>query len=1084
MTNFVATEIVHPVLAEDKESKEAQHTRASQYYLLEEKFYNHNVSWMKRTPWGVLAVFEKGNPLPAILEIQKEFEKFIWDKFGKAGLKTAVHLAESDFLVDDYRGPGIEHVIALLKAAQPGQILLTQEAIDQIHAPVGYFLRDLGVHALRDLSEPGKIFSLRPKNSNLLEEPPVLSLQAYPQNLPPQATPFYGREDEITTISEVILRPTTRLITLVGPGGFGKTRLSLKVASQVVDRFQNGVFFIELAPLSSERLLVESLAHALKFVFTGTEDSQRQLMEYLSTKEMLILMDNFEHVLEGAELVRDILTAAPRIKVLATSREKLQLEWEQAIEVRGLPCPAEQETENLEKYSAVQLFIRNGRSVLPSFAPSNPEKKQIARICRTMEGMPLGIELSSAWVKKMSIQEIEDKINANRGLVASEMPFLPARHQSLRAVFEYSWALLNDAQKKALRAASVFKGGFTPEAASQVGGVPPSVWPQLEAKSLVRQRANGTYELHDLLKYFAKEKLFDDPPEKERIQDAHSAFLADLLRKKEKELYGPNEGKVMESLIGEMGNIREGWRRSVEKRMESQIEDFLDSLFTIYDTKGWYQEGMEVFQHAARVLREKIREVRKPPKSSMILLGKLLSRWAALLQRMGDVKEAKKIFEESLGLLKSVDAWKQMGFSLSGMAIVLEALGRDDEAKSYYRQSFDIYRKVKDRNGMAWALNNLGHIAIHGGDFENAKIFIQEAMKHYEAIGYLGGAANSYNLMGDVLHEMGEYEQARRYSQKGLSAFVGSNDRKGVAWSFTNLGKNIMDLGDFNGAKQMFQEGLNLHKEFGDKRAIGWSTNFLAELDWAVGDYAGGWEYAKKSLHYYRLVGDPKGQARALSTMGNLAVCEHRYEEARQNYEEANNIQIKEGAQSVNASWHFYHLAAVDYAEGKTEDARVKLEKALKNFRATNGYMGTVITLTLLSEVYCEMGQPEKSKVLLKEAIEKALKSKAIPHLVDLLVALAKYLKMTGDERNAFAYLAAAVNHPTCRRQTKDKVVRLVSQLESQLSSQEVDETVRWAKASSIEDAARVWLTQQEGLKVKPKAKSKKAATKRKRKKR
>ncbi len=1070
MTHFIAVEIVLPTLFEDLGNPDIEPVLATQYYLLEQKFQAHSVIHMKRTPRGILAVFEGTDPLPCLLEIQSEFLKFVWKNYGKGSLQIAVHTEKQGQWWDDFRGPEFDHVSALLAASRHGQILLTEEAASHLAPAPNYLFKDLGVHLLNDLLAPKTVFSLRPAGSAVSEELAPRSLRSYPQNLPPQATPFFGREEELVEITANLLNPATRLVTLAGPGGFGKTRLGLKVASQVVAHFPNGVYFVPLAQLSTDVHMVTNLAHAVGFHFTGTEDSQRQLFQFLAAKKMLILLDNFEHILEGAGVVKALLAAAPGVKVLVTSREKLRLEDEIVIEVKGLSYPEESYGEQAASFSAVRLFLRSAKAfAAPAFNPSPEDLAQVGRVCRFLEGMPLGIELASVWVKSLSVSEIADKISANRDFVAAEMPFLPARHQSLRAVFEYSWVLLSGVQKRALKTAAAFKGGVTLEAAGQVGAVPLSVWPQLVEKNLVSEKSKDFFELHDLVKYYAKEKLFEDPVEKERVLDAHCAYLAKVLRQKEKELQGPQQGKTLEYLVGQMGNIRDGWRRAVENGRESQIEDYLDCLFNIYQYKGWTQEGAEVFEQAGKSLGEKAGgRVRG---KTALLLGKIYSRWASLLQQMEKWEEAVRIFKESLRLLKPAKNLKQEGFCYNGLGVVLFDMGQGKKAGNYFNKALAAYRKVKDPSGIARLYNNLGNSGLRAGHFAMARNLIQKALSYYESAGDLKGSADSYMLLGIIQRELGIYPEARDLFQKALGSYVECDNRRGMAWSFTNLGVVAETSGDFNGAREMYQEGFSLHEELGDRKAMGWSKGLLGWVHWSIGDYTAAKQYVHSALDDFQFVGDIRGQAWVLSMLGNLGISEGDFKEARRCYNECQALLKKKEVISVDKAWHQYHLGDLLDAEGKPEEAYPYLKTSLAGFRAIGKNTGIITALIHLAEMECEKGMLGKARNRLKEAIERALATNSKPHLTEAMVVLAQWLMAQGVNSNAFAYLSLAVNHPTCRRQTKDKSARYLTHLQYRLPPGEAEKILRWTKTVQLEEVARGWLSQQGKS---PKARAKK----------
>jgi predicted ATPase len=1082
LTVFLFSEIDHPALFEERETSETENLLAAQYFLLEEIFHAHGATWLKRTPTGVFASYTEGKPVEAALAALNQFQKRQWGSWGQTPLKIALHAGNADQWDQDYVGPDILHNRKLLDAAWGGQILLTPALLEFAALPSEASTKDLGVHLLKDLARPQPVYLLQHPSLLTREFPPLKSLAAYPNNFTYQSTPFFGREEEARQIEEIILNDSGRLVTLAGPGGFGKTRLALQSAADLVDHFTNGAFLIPLAPLSSDQFIVEKIASVLQFAFNGMEDPKQQLFQFLKEKNLLLVMDNFEHILEGASLVGEILKAAPLVRVLVTTREKLKLPLEKVLEIRGLRYPAGAGGDgdaHWQAYSAVQLFLKSVRKQDENFKLNPGDGGAIVRICQILEGMPLGIELASTWIKTLPLSEISEKIQSNRETVALVMPHLPSRHQSLRAVFEYSWVLLSEDQRRVLRTASVFRGGFSLDAARQIAGASPASLKQLEDKFLVRHKPNERFELHELLKYYAKEKLFDSPQEKEKVQAAHCAYFAKLLRRKEKKLMGSSQRKTLQELLEEVDNIRECWTWAVDRGLEKHLLDLMDSLFAILCTKTWLVEGRELFSRAVEVLRKRASQRPKSP-GTWLLLGKLLARWASFEHQSGDLKKAKALYEESLKAIRRSKNRKALGFTLSGLGLEVEGLGGYRQSLDYYRKALAIYRAEKDKAGLAWALNNLGQLSRRMGDHRGALRLCREALRYYESVEDPQGLGWSHNLIGDILHELGDYEEARHHYQRGLSVYVESGDRRGVAWSFTNLGRVIEATGDFNGARQMFREGMALDKEFGDRRAMAWASLLMGQTCWALGDYEEAQRYYGEGARLYQETGDPRGLAWSMDLQGNLAVALRDFDAADQFYDKSQVLLKKEGPNALNHGWHCYHKGTVDFFRGRMGSARKRFEKGLVFFEKVNDPLGQVTSLTHLGETALEQDKVARAEKFFARALELALPIRLIPHVVDLLVALAKLLKSKNDERSALVFLVAALNHPTCRRQTKDKIVQFATKLEAQFSTDEVQDAVQQAKATRVEDLAQAWLDRPKaGAKPKRKAKAKKIKKKR-----
>ena len=1061
---FLFTEIDLPRIFKETGTTEADHVLSSQYFLIEKILYAHGVQWMQRVPTGVLGIFKEGEPAKAAIALQKEFQSHSWESFGKAGLRVAIHVGEAEPLGQNYFGPDFNHSRKLLEAAQGSQILLTVPAVHFVPLPPGARLQDMGTHFLKDLSEPQNIYALvHPDFTSEAAHPPV-SLQNYPQNLLPQGSPFFGREEEMGEIEKLLLHSATRLVTLLGPGGFGKTRLALQAAADLIEEFEDGIYMIALAPLLSDQLMVGSIASAIKFFFYGAEDPRTQLLNHLKEKHMLLVMDNFEHIIEGSEFVEQMLKAAPRLKIIITSRESLGLEGEKVLEVKGLRYPAEGQTEGMEASSAVQLFVKSAHRIQPDFSLKPENREPLLQICRLLEGMPLGLELSATWVPTLSLSQIAEKIESSRDFLATSMPHLPPRHRSLRAVFEYSWILLPEPQKKVLRGISVFRGSFTEQAARKVAGATESLLLYLSNKSLLRVRSNGRFEIHELLKYYAKEKLFDDPAEKERAFNAHCFYYAQWLGKKESDLYGSRQKKAMEDLTEEIGNIREGWKRACELVKEPELENYIGSLFFMFETKGWFLEARESFQKAVEGLSTEYADFSSAPKSAKTLLARLKAYWGFFENLLGRPQAAQKLFEESLRLYQSASTLKKAGFAYSGLGIVNETQGHYEKAKTCYTKGYQAYHRVRDHFGIVWSLNNLGHIENRLGRHSQATKLVQKSLAYSLADKDLRSQAYSHNLLGDILHDVGRFEEARAHYQKGLSAYVEIGDRKGIAWSFHSLGHEAVMFGDYAGARQMFREGMAISSDLGDSRAVAWSKGLLGQVSWATGDYLEALQFYGEALADYQKLGDIRGESLIMDLTGNVQLAQGDDLGAEKSYQRAYSLWAAEGPNVQGMAWHQHHLGTVAVFRENWKEAKDLFRKSLRGFDLRQEPVGQVVSHIRLGDVALRQESMDSARRHFQKAMRIALDCKLVPLMVDGLIGIAQLLRDEGDERQAIGFLLAALNHPTCRQESKDRIVAFSMELQSRFSTQEVEGAVQWAKASRMEEVAAAWLSSRKGV--------------------
>lgn len=629
-------------------------------------------------------------------------------------------------------------------------------------------------------------------------------------NLPPQPTSFVGREEELIKIDSRLKDPACRLLTLVGVGGIGKTRLALQAALQATEEkdraFSHGVYFVSLAPLGSVDLLVSAIAGSLNLSFHDRAAAKTQLLDYLRTKEMLLVLDNFEHLLEGAGLLVEILEYAPGVKLLITSRERLNLRWEWLLEVKGLAFPEDSQLAAMEDYSAIRLFLQSASRVLPDF--SGEERPFVIRICRFLGGMPLGIELAAAWTQVFSCQEIAQGIESNLDFLASSVRDIPERHRSLRAVFDHSWNLLSEEERWAFRRLSVFRGRFRKEAA---GGVADASFPILLAlarKSLLSRDLTGRYEVLEVVRQYAEEKLKEIPQERDRTHNLHCRYYAQFLSRREELLKGERLQEALEEIGQEIENVRAGWRWAVDHRNENEIDESLESLFTFYEVRSWFQEGEAMLGKAAEALGEVNAAPGERGEKTGIILGRILARRGWLCQRLAHFEEAEDLLQKSLSTFRRLGTRKEMAFPLNALGVVVRKAGRCAEARQCHRESLAIYREIGDRQGIARSLRRLGVIAGMLQEHTEAKRLYQESLAVYEEIGHRRGVAGCLVNLGSIAGTLGEHMEAKRLYRESLAISREIGDQWGTANSLNSLGFAMCALEEYQEAKECFCKAL------------------------------------------------------------------------------------------------------------------------------------------------------------------------------------------------------------------------------------------------------------------------------------
>jgi len=831
MPVFLLTDIENSTILWEKYGPEMDKALVRHDAILREQIGRYGGRVIKHTGDGIFAVFEAGDPLQCALAVQQQLAQEQWEAIGELRIRMALHAGDAQKRGDDYFGPAVNRTARVMATGWGGQILITDTVLQTCALPAGASLKDLGVHLLKDLSEPQRIYQLTHPALALQEFPALRSLSAHPHNLPPQPTPFLGRREELTEITGRLHDPTCRLLTLIGPGGIGKTRLSLQAAAEQIEAFPHGVYFVPLAPVNTPGLLVPTIADALKFTFYSREDQKVQLLNYLREKKLLLILDNFEHLIAGAELVADILTNAPQVKVLVTSRERLNLQGETLLELRGMEVPDEAAGE-IEGYSSVQLFLQGARRVLPSFSLSEEDKTCVARVCQLVEGMPLGILLAATWVRLLSCPEIVQEIEQSLDFLTTTLRDLPERHRSLRAVFDYSWNLLSEQERVALSRLSVFRGGFQRDAASQVAGVSLPILTSLVDKSLVLRVMTGRYDLHEVVHQYAEEKLRESPAEEARTHDRHWDYYAAFLQRREDDLRGRRQQEAQTEIRTEIENVRAGWRWAIMQGKIAGIDAALDSLFLFYDFQQWVPEGIEAFDRAVRAIKGQ-----PATEATDRTIGRLLARQGALSYLFGPHDQARTLLHQALSIADRLGLSEERAFCFNHLGNIALTSGDYAEAERLLSASLTIYQATDNRRGVAVALNNLGNIAHAQGDYARARHLFQESLSMSQEIGDQRRIAIGFNNLGSVAHLLGEYAEAKRLHQESLAIKRALGGQWGISASLANLGVVAYLLGEYEEARTLHQESLVLCREIGDRRGMARSLNNLADAACALGEY-------------------------------------------------------------------------------------------------------------------------------------------------------------------------------------------------------------------------------------------------------
>lgn len=870
---------------------------------------------LKCTGTGIYAAFEGGDPLECALEAQRWLTGQGWGAVRDLRVCIALHAGDAERVGAEYVGPAVERTLRVLEVGWGGQILLTPAALQRCALPAGARAVDLGVQPLRDLYKPQPLYLL--SHADLPGEwPPVRSLAAYTHNLPFQNTPFVVRP-ELEGLRQLLNDPQCRLITLVGPGGIGKTRLALQSAATCVESFAHGVYFVALTSVSNPNLVVTAIGAAMKFLFYGQEDPREQLLEYLRDKQRLLVLDTFEHLIVTTPLIAEILERAPGVRLLVTSRVRLGLPMERVLRVDGLEVPALHPVAEWSQYSALAFFVQSARRVTPDFAVSEADGPAIARICRVLGGNPLAIELAAVWTRHLSCEEIAVEIEQGLDFLESTARDVPERHRSLRAVFDYSWRLLSAAEQQALCALAVFSGGFEAIAAAQVAGVLPDVLAALSDKSWVRREASGRYVFQEALREYAEEKLQQTPARETEIRDRHCAYYAGYVHARETASKGPEMLALLNEIEITVENIYAAWQWAIEGAKVAELCLMLEGFYWYSYVRGLYQEAEASLGAAIQCVRD-LDSVADP--ETRLLLGRLLGRRGWLCLLLSRYKEAQALLEESLALLLPLDHLSETAFTLNALGYVVYSVGEVSKARAWFEESLRLYEESGDRWGMARVYTNLGSVLKSQGLYKESLRFAEQGLTLFKEVGDPLGVALASNNLAGLIYESGDYPAALRLYNDALAIQKKLNNPRGVAMALHSLGALTFAMQEYEMAQSYYERSLAMYREMGHRWGVASILAQLGELAFAQRAYEASETYFKESLALAEAVENQYGIASALAGLGDAYFIKQQYRIARQHYQHA--LRIASANQLVDATLStLFRVGRLVAQEGRAEEA-------------------------------------------------------------------------------------------------------------------------------------------------------------------
>lgn len=755
-----------------------------------------------------------------------------------------------------------------------------------------------------------------------LSAPPDVLLRKFPA----LGTPFIGREAELATMMDYLSSSRCRLLTLIGPGGVGKTRLAIEAAARIGPLFAQGAGFIALQPFAALEEVYLEIAEVLGISLQSTRPLRQQLLNHLSgAGELLLVLDNCEH-LSLAELVRDMIQAAPRLVILATSRTRLDLQAEWLLPLQGLSYPDSEIEEQVDD-AAVRLFVQRAMQAQRDLACS-PE---VARICRLVEGLPLGIELAAAWVGSIPLAQIAAEIEQHLDFLTSSSSDIPERHRSLRAVFEHSWKLLSEDERTALMRVSVFRGGFQAAAAQSVAGAGVDALTRLVNKSLIYLEGSR-YQLHETIRRYAEEKLEEQPDQAQQTRARHAGFFAEFLHQREVDLRSKRQIQAQTEIGSEMQNVRTAWLWAVSQGDEGLLHRLMHGLYLYYEARSWFDEGARVFQQAIDVVRSLAGE----QSTAKRLLASLLSRQAVFFRQLSQCGQAEERIAEAYCLLAGTPPDDEQAFLLYQSAWIAFLQANYALTKKLAEKSLKIYRACGDPVGTGDALYVLGWTAYEMGSFSKAEALCREAIAVCEQADYAWGVHYAVYGLGLVQRAQGRYAESQQSFCRVLQFCEQVDFQWGAALARINLAQVALTRGDTQEAGLLYKQSLQVCEQIGNPWGIAQSYKGLAKVALECSDISQAQELAQRSLQLYRQMQDRDGMADCLLILSQAA-NETGAPAAALDYVQRAEELIHATGNRFRMAYVWYHRAVLLRQAGKTGHA-VKLLKKIIECPACDRY--------------------------------------------------------------------------------------------------------------------------------------------------
>lgn len=909
-------------------------------------------------------------------------------------VRMGLHTGEARLVDGDYVGLAVHQAARVSSAAHGGQVLVSQTTRDLVASsiPEGASLVDLGEHRLKDLAQPVRLYNLAHVGLPA-EVPSPRTLSVLPNNLPLQLTTFIGRDEQITKIHKLL--ESTRLLTLCGAGGSGKTRLGLQVAAELITEHRDGVWLADLSPLTEGELIVRGIAEALGVREEKDRDVEDVLIEHLQGKDLLVVVDNCEHMAEASAATIDrLLHAASALRIIATSREPLGAEGETVFRVPTLDTPkGDEPPEALSDYESVRLFCDRAARATTEFSLDATNARAVAEICERLDGMPLAIELAAARVRMITPQEIAKRLDDRFKLLTGGLRTGIRRQQTLRAAVDWSYEMLSEAERLLFRRLSVFVGGFTLEAAEGVcsgEGIDEfevlDLLGNLVDRSLVlAEPHDGTtrYRLLETMREYGREMLAasDEAP---MIWSRHLEWFAQLAEDAFDELYGAGQSEWLKRIDTELDNVRQalswatnGGDRLSGLRLASSLMKYWHIRWYVREGARWLGallDGTEkgppaimakgLLSHAflsanadswlvARPVYERVVAMRNLPGTDRFVAEALNDLGLVVWGFDQDLQRARALLEEALEIRRAIGFDSGIRESLNNIAQLASWTGDRVRARALLEEALDIARRVGAQDEVAFQLSQIAQLHDFDGDLDAAEPLLWEALQIQEELRAPAAVAGTLVSIAAVARQRGDYDEAEELYQRASDLVRDQDNLFDAALVDRWTGHIALERGDFERARALFTEAVEHVNKDGQNIMSAFVADDMAHLERAIGNVAEARQRTEHVLVAMKATGHLMNLPLILARAAVLAIDEDDLDAARAHIDEAVAIARASNSPRRIASAEVA-AAALAVAEGRRGDA-VKHERVALELRFRCGLMPDVArSLETLGQLYDE----------------------------------------------------------------------------------------------------------------------------------